>query len=411
LENVKLKIAFVVSSFPTVSETFIVNQIVDLLDKGHQVRIFSFQKNESTVLHQKVLNNNLLEKTTYFEEVYVSKFRRYFPFLKFLITDYKNIAFGKLLKNFNFKKYGYKTVNLYFFYKSWWLLRSGDFDIIHAHFGPNGAYVAGLKSRGFLKRSKLVTSFHGYDLNPSNLAQNKYSYHDLFKEVDLMTVNTKYLESLLRKISLRNKIVILPVGLDTTYFSKKNNSCNKEFRILFVGRLIELKAPHLALEIFKLINSRGYKKATLTIIGDGKMKEELNEIINKNHLTNVRLMGALDQEEILKEMELAKVFLFPGIYDASGRAETQGLVIQEAQAMELPVLVSNAGGMKYGVLDGETGFVVKEADIEAFADKIELLIKDENLRQKMGEKGREFIKANYDSKLLGNQLEELYANL
>ena len=71
--------------------------------------------------------------------------------------------------------------------------------------------------------------------------------------------------------------------------------------------------------------------------------------------------------------------------------------------MELPVIVLDAGGMKYGVKDGETGFVAKEGDINAFANKIELLVLNPELRREMGKKERIIACKNYDSRVLGNK--------
>lgn len=406
-----MKIAFVVSSFPTTTETFIVNQIVDLIDRGHEIQIFAFQRNESAILHQKILQYNLIEMTLYFKERQVSILRRYFPFLQFILFNHKHVNFRKLLTNFNFRKYGFRTITLRFFYKYWWILTNGNFDIIHAHFGINGSYIANLKSRGFLNRTKLVTSFHGYDLNPSRLNEYRNGYKKLFLEGDLMTVNSPYMESLLKKITNKKNIRILPVGLDTNLFYRRKNSCNEPFRILFVGRLIELKAPHQVLEIYRALLGKGYNNIVLSIIGEGNLKNDLTQIIEKDQLRNVHLLGALTQEEIIKQMELAHVFLFPGIYDSSGRAETQGLVIQEAQSMELPVVISDVGGIKYGIIDGETGFVVKERDIEGFAAKLELLIKNEEKRIDMGKEGRKFVVQRYDSGVLGNILEKYYYQL
>ena len=139
------------------------------------------------------------------------------------------------------------------------------------------------------------------------------------------------------------------------------------------------------------------------------MKKELQELIADHHLENdIELKGALAQEEVLKELNAAHISLLPGIYDGNGRAETQGLVIQEAQAMGIPVVVSDAGGMKYGLIDGETGFVVREKQLKEFADRIEYLIRNENKRIEMGEKARTFIERNYDSKMLGDKLVSLY---
>lgn len=100
----------------------------------------------------------------------------------------------------------------------------------------------------------------------------------------------------------------------------------------------------------------------------------------------------------------------PGITDTNGRAENQGLVIQEAQAMEIPVIVTSAGGMQYGLIDGETGYVVDQNSNIDFADKIEILLKDNELRQQMSLAARQFVIKNYDSKYIINQLEAIYYN-
>ena len=79
--------------------------------------------------------------------------------------------------------------------------------------------------------------------------------------------------------------------------------------------------------------------------------------------------------------------------------------------MGLPVVVSDVGGMKYGLIPGETGFVVKENDISGFADAIEELILSKELGEKMGKRGREFVEKNYDSSVLVKKLLDLYRTL
>lgn len=111
-------------------------------------------------------------------------------------------------------------------------------------------------------------------------------------------------------------------------------------------------------------------------------------------------------------MENSHVFLLPGIHDpVNKRAETQGLVLQEAQAMELPVVISDVGGMKYGIIPDETGFVVRENDITGFADAIEKFILNPQLIVEMGKKGRKFVVDKYDNKIIGAQLIEIYEKL
>lgn len=407
-----MKIGFVLGTFPTISETFIVNQITDLIDKGHEVSIFAFQQNNCDVIHQKILDYNLLEKTFYSKDIQISKSARYFDFLRFLISNRRHVNFYKIAKLFDYSKHGKKALNLRNYTRFKWILDYAPFDIIHVHFGTIAPYIAEMKTMGYFANTGFVTSFHGCDVSPYLMHTYPKNYEILFQEVDLITANTKYTETLLHQLTTSQKVEILPVGLDTGKFKKMGIKKEDNFTILFVGRLIELKGSHMAIEILNLLFQKGRQNIKLKIVGEGELKHQLEESIENYDLQEkVELTGALSQERIIELMETADVFLLPGIYDKTGRAETQGLVIQEAQAMELPVIVSDVGGMKYGLIDGETGFVVKENDIEGFADKIELLIEDEALRTEMGRKGREYVVANFDSKILGLSLGKLYNDL
>ena len=108
-------------------------------------------------------------------------------------------------------------------------------------------------------------------------------------------------------------------------------------------------------------------------------------------------------------MDNSDIFLLPGIHDEiTGRAENQGLVIQEAQAMNLPVVVSDAGGMKYGLINNETGYVIKEKNIDEFVEKLNILIDNPFLRLSMGIKGRKYVVENFDSKILYKKLISYY---
>lgn len=412
METVNLKVAIVLNSFPTVSETFIVNQITDLIDRGHDVRIFAFNKNNSEVVHQKILDYELIDKTSYLREIHVSKFFRYFEFIHFLILNRHQINFKKLSTLFDISLYGRKAINLRNYTKFKWILDSAPFDIIHVHFGTVATYIADMKSMGFFSKIGFVTSFHGYDISPHLMTNYPVLYKKLFQQVDVITVNTIYAKSLLNNLPFHKKTETLPVGVDTRQFKKTGLEKENSFTLLFVGRLIELKGPHLAVMVLNALIRRGYKDIRLKIVGEGILRSQLeNSIRNYGLKENIELTGYLPQEEIIKVMETSHVFIFPGIHDSDGRAETQGLVIQEAQAMELPVIVSDVGGMKYGVKDGETGYVIKEGDIEDFANKIEKIMLDETLRIELGCNGRQYVIENYDSHSLGLILEEIYKKL
>jgi colanic acid/amylovoran biosynthesis glycosyltransferase len=188
----------------------------------------------------------------------------------------------------------------------------------------------------------------------------------LLKQAHAFTVNTPYLESLFNIVNI-NQIpcYILPVGLDTDVFSKQLSEKDKRyFDLVFCGKLIPLKGPDFAIEIVKRLHDNGYTQVRLHIIGKGILSKTLKKQVENYQLQeNIIFYGAQTQVELKQHFEQADAFIFPGRHEEdTGRAETQGLVIQEAQAMKLPVIVSDAGGMKYKLKMGQVGrlFVEKK---------------------------------------------------
>lgn len=417
LENKKLRIAFMLNHFPTLSETFIVNQIIYLLKQGHEVEIFSFQKGDLKTIHNCIRESNLMEKVNYFKGKNPNKWKMVLETVKFIPLVKKNQALKDYMRALNVFRFGRKAFNLTLINTILWFRKRKPFDVIHSHFGPNGEFIAELRSKGFLCEPKFVNTFHGFDFNPSLIEHWKTRYKILFEQADLLTYNTPYSISILEKIfNDLSKFAELPVGLDTNLFSKTPRSANNsesKFQILFCGRFVEFKAPYLAVEIMNaIVNKNGVKNVYLTMVGAGPLEGPVRGLIENYNLHEyIELKGGLTQEAIVDEMRKADLFILPGIVEKDGRAETQGLVIQEAQSMELPVLVSDAGGMKYGLLDGITGFVLPQKDVNAFVEKIMFLMLNPSIRNKMGTKGREFVVENYDINILGKRLENLYYSM
>lgn len=401
-----MKIAVVVSKFPTVSETFVINQIIYLIDQGHDVSILAYRKGNFEKIHQSILDYKLLEKCIYFENASSNLFGRLIQFFKLLFNanSINWIVFFRIIRK---PKEWFVFKNA--IYAQWFL--TNQFDLVHVHWAHNAKLVALLKEKKIINIPYFVT-FHGSDIQPNLLNSYKIDYEKILKYSSAIIVNTEYTKSLVMNLVTEEKILILPVSLDTLKF-KKNGNLNKmnDFTILFCGRLIELKGPDVAIEILNdLVNNKKYQDIKLKIIGEGDFRKDLIETIKRYKLSeNIELLNEMTQEEVLLQMSLSDIFLLPGIQEPNtNRAETQGLVIQEAQSMELPVLVSDAGGMKYGLVDGETGFVIKEKDIKGFSDKIEYLYKNSSIRINMGIKARSFVVENYDINILGKRLENIF---
>lgn len=408
LINKKLNITFFVQSFPAISEIWITNQIVALLEDGHHVDIYAQFKADDVKIHQKVLDYDLLGKTTYLDSLPKSKFRKLKLFFSKLI---QNPSFSNLQLSYYYLVYLllYKKKKISF-YSTIHFLDKPEYDIAHAHYGFNGKYALLLKEIGLLKKSKLVTSFHGFDFNVS-----AGFYDELFHNGHLFVVNSNYSTSKLLALGCsEKKITKLPVGLQIDYFVKKSQHLlqpEKKFTLLFVGRFVEFKSPHTFIEICKSLSDKNIAFEA-KMIGDGELRESVLSLIQKYNLeSKVFLFGKQTQEEIKTHFSNSDVFVLTGVVDSHGIAETQGLVIQEAQAMELPVIVSDAGGMREGIIENETGYVIKSNDIEGFVEKIIYLQANEEVRKETGRMGRAFVEENYNIQKLNEKMVAFYHEL
>ena len=297
-------IAIVVNYFPTVSETFIVNQINSLLDSGFKISLYAYNQLDLSVIHDSFTRYNLLTKANYFVKSPASKIKRFITFFKWTLHNFKHIKWSLYFKTLNILKYGKEAYTLKLFFEAQWFLVTNKTDVIHAHFGMVGNRIAYLKAKGIIPNGiPLITTFHGYDLVPNKLSTYKKEYRYLFTKGNAFTVNTPYLEGILQKV-LENKkpCYILPVGLDTRFFKKeRTKKDNTSFNLVFCGKLIALKGPGLAISITKKLHDLGYKHVCLHIIGDGVLRQALIEQVERLHLQGfVYLHGKQSQIEIKK---------------------------------------------------------------------------------------------------------------
>ncbi|MBT8288948.1 MAG: glycosyltransferase family 4 protein [Bacteroidia bacterium] len=406
-------IAVIVIYFPTTSETFIVNQINGLIESGKQISLYAYNKVDNDVIHDSLLTHDLLNKVRYFVHPSKSKILRFTGFLGWTFSNIRRIKWKLFFRSLNVFKYGKDAYTLKLFYEAQWFLVNHNIDLIHAHFGMCGNRIAYLKSMNILPESvKLITTFHGFDIEPGQAEYYKDKYKYLIHETAAYIANTPYLKSLIEEINERKKPVhVLPVGLDTDFFKKTEpKKENPYFDLLFCGKLIPLKGPDLAIKIVEALHKRGYKQVRLQMVGKGRMMDQLQEQARQIEIPDAIIFhGALDQTALKFLFESADVFLMPGRHDPkTGRAETQGLVIQEAQAMEVPVVVSDVGGMKYGMIPDETGILVPSEQIETFVETLIVLINDPQLRANMGENGRTLVESNYRNKILNEKLVRIY---
>ena len=179
----------------------------------------------------------------------------------------------------------------------------------------------------------------------------------------------------------KNKIRLFKRGIDTKRFHPPNaKRSTEDFTLITSCRLAKDKGlEYLIPAIKKLLGKR--KDICWKFIGDGPYKETFQHELSGY---NVLFTGFLTGETYVKTLQDADLFVFPSI------ADTFGQTPMEAQACGVPVIVTNRGGPKDNVLDGETGLIVEGKSSSALLEGIESVL-DKDLLQQMGLKARAYV--------------------
>jgi colanic acid/amylovoran biosynthesis glycosyltransferase len=248
----------------------------------------------------------------------------------------------------------------------------------------------------------VIIYLHGYDIRiraswwreqygKTTLGRYQEKLLEIAKKtkVHFLTCSQSLLEDAVLIGIPREKLKVLPLGVDTKLFAPSNKSLKEKYTILFVGRLVEKKGCHLIIEAFKKIHQL-YPKSSLKIIGDGPLRYKLQDQARDSGC-NIHFLGAMCHTDVAQEMKSARIFCLPSITAKNGDAEGMPVTILEAQSSGIPVVTSAKGGATEGIINGITGFTFEEGNVEKLEKCIINLMSDNKLAEAMGKKGRQNI--------------------
>jgi len=202
-------------------------------------------------------------------------------------------------------------------------------------------------------------------------------------------------DGLKREYAIRSEVI--PTGVDTKFFSPElNRQQNQRLQVLFVGSLRPFKRPEVLLDA----GSR-FPQADFKIAGDGPLAAELKSRVARQGLSNVTLLGLLDEENLRDEYRRSDIFLFPSAWEGSPK------VILEAAACGLPVIARTSYSPET-VVHGVTGYqAASEHEIFLY---LEAMLASPDLRARLGRNGRQHSLA-YDWGAITAKWEEVFARL
>lgn len=190
-------------------------------------------------------------------------------------------------------------------------------------------------------------------------------------------------------------------------FAKKRKGAAECVSILWAGRLIGLKHPESTIIVAEHLKKRGLS-FTISIIGDGPMKDKLQRAVAKRGLGNeVRFLGAMSPEEVRDYMEQSDIFLF-----TSDRQEGWGAVLNESMNSGCAVVADgNIGSVPFLIEDGINGIVYKSKDWLDLSKKVESLVRNPQIIEEYGRHAYQTMTETWNGQVAAQNLISLCGQL
>lgn len=299
------------------------------------------------------------------------------------------------------------------------IIRQGNYDIVHTHTSKAG--ILGRWS-AFLQRTinhqlstlQVIHMPHGHIF---------YGYYGFFKTqlfiflerftalaTDIIITLTKIgiEEHLKFKIAPREKFVAISNGIDEEkYLSLKIDIASKKKElgippestvITTVARLEPVKGVKYLIESIPLITKSPNIPLTFLIVGDGSLRTELEQ---QSKIFDTKTIFLGERNDVPEILAISDIFVLPSIMEGFG------IVLLEAMIFGKPVIATSVGGVPEIVIDGESGILVPSANPEKLAEAISRVLKDNSLRHKLGENGKQRVLTNYTQNRMLTDLDQL----
>lgn len=417
-----MKLAVFVDQFPSHSQTFVINQIVGLLELGVDITVLSLSsKHDNSVRELNVIHSELAERTIYLlNENSTSRFckllSRAIPVFKSLFNRKKRSRVIHALAS----RFGHHGKSLLLASIASKYQQSLQFDVILCHFGYNGIVANKLRELNVIS-GKITTIFHGFDISAqSALRRYKKDYQQLFSQTELMLPISELWKSKLIELGCaRDKICVHRMGVDLNVFKYRINripehnrtkDVEDKFKLFTVARFSKKKGLAYAIKALALLPKD--IKFHYYLGGFGELEQELQQLVIELKLDKkVTFLGSLNQQQVKEYMHYADVFVQPSITAENGDMEGVPVAIMEAMAMGIPVLSTVHSGIPELISHGKHGLLSHERDAKGLAENIERLYQDIKLANELRINARKKIEDMSDVVKLNLQLISILTNL
>ncbi|MBU0581284.1 MAG: glycosyltransferase family 4 protein, partial [Candidatus Margulisbacteria bacterium] len=352
----RMKILYIINQFPKLSETFILNEILQLRKFNHNVIIAALSDPGEPKVHE---DYQVIFQDTHF---------------------LKNGL--KLLTKFDDKSYAQCVQEIVK------IINNEKIDHIHCHFAKKNVELAYIINK-MLKIPYTFTT-HAYDI-----------FYDIDKDIEkwansakkVITISNYNKDYMIKNFKINpNNIEVIHCGIELDKFRQIEVKKEDQFTILNVGRLNPIKGQKYLIEACRILKDKRID-FQCWIIGGGKERENLEKQIAHLDLgNNINLLGPKKNEELIEYYNKADVFVLPSI------SESMGVVNMEALACGTPVIASDVRGVPELIKDNYNGILIEPENPEEIAKGIMKLKNDPNLLDKFKNNSRGIVNEEFNIK-------------
>lgn len=276
------------------------------------------------------------------------------------------------------------------------------YDVIHVH-----EPAMPLLARQMLPRVSClrVGTYHaalpGNALGRSLIRSYRAYFKTIVPYIDVITAVSPAAIGFIEGLVDDDEISYIPNGISLKKMHAPLGSIRNKNQIFFIGRLEKRKGALYTIKAFEILKQRR-PDLELLIGGDGPLRDALQSYVDRNDIPDVKFMGFLSDEEKFHYMSTCGVYTSPALY-----GESFGIVLAEAMAFGAPIVAHKNEGYEW-VLKG-TGrlSLVDVHDIEAYADRLQLMLEDDQLRSAWQKWALAYVK-QFDYEKVVDQYEALY---